>query len=428
MPSERGSSKRGSGVVGLRRILERFVRNAPSLGYGLLAQTFSAATNFGLVVIAGRVLGASGLGTVLIGFGAYILLLGFLRALVTEPLVASSSRREPSGKVSSAHAALTLAVATSVAAAGLLATIGAVLPYEIGHGMLLFAPWLAPALIQDLGRSIVFRDRTTGSAVFSDATWLATMAAAAPLAFAWGSDWAVVACWGVGAASGAGVALGQVRWRPIPLGRAAAWWKLHARRLARWLGVQSLLYNVVSYATVLLLAGILGSSDYGGLRAVQSVFAPLSLLGPALALPGLPLVSRLFVDARRQALRVAAELAGLITAVTAIYVIALYAVPDVLTFLFGQQFGEFRSIIVPIGLGQLLVAPAFGFTLYLKAAQRGRTLLWLGTLNAVVYLVLSVTLGAAFGLDGAAWGAVGMGVASVAGLMFVFRPSTWSSA
>ena len=53
MSSERGFSQRGSGVAGLRRIAARFARNAPSFGYGLLAQTFSAATNFGLVVIAG---------------------------------------------------------------------------------------------------------------------------------------------------------------------------------------------------------------------------------------------------------------------------------------------------------------------------------------------------------------------------------------
>ena len=358
-------------MVGLRRIVARFARNAPTFGYGLLAQTFSAATNFGLVVIGGHVLGASGLGTLLIGFAAYILLLGFLRALVTEPLVASSSGGELSDMALSARGALTLAAVTSVAAAGVLATMGFVLPTRIGHGMLLFAPWLAPALMQDLGRSIVFRDRTRMSAVFSDATWLATMAMATPLAFEWGTDWGVVACWGVGAVSGAGVALGQLRWRPISVRRAMAWWKLNARRLARWLGVQSLLYNVVSYATVLLLAGILGSSDYGGLRAVQSVFAPLTLLGPALALPGLPLVSRLFVDARRRALRVAAELAGLVTAVTGVYVIALYAVPDVLAFLFGQEFAEFRSIMIPIGIGQLLAAPAFGLTLFLKAAQRG---------------------------------------------------------
>jgi len=420
-------SGQGSNVKRLRRVGGEFVRNAPSLGFGLLAQMFSAATNFGLVVVAGQVLGPSGLGTLLIGFAAYVLLLGFMRALVTEPLVASSSGSEPSERALSANAALTLALGSSVVVAGLFAAISFALPTQIGRGMLVFSPWLMPALVQDLARSIVFRDRAGGSAVFSDAAWLVTMAAATPFAFATGSDWAVVACWGLGALAGMSVALSQLGWRPIRLGRAVTWWRADARPLAGWLGGQAFLYNGVSYATVLLLAGILGSKDYGGLRAVQSVYAPLSLLGPALALPGLPLVSRLVVDARSRALTVSAQFAAVITAVTTVYVVAVYAVPNVLAFFFGQDFAEFRAIIIPIGLWQILAAPAFGLTLFLKAEQRGRTLLWLGTFYAVVYLVLTVALGSAFGLTGAAWGAVGAGVASVAALMFVFRPSIWRS-
>ncbi|MGB7588854.1 MAG: hypothetical protein WBM00_09115, partial [Solirubrobacterales bacterium] len=340
---------------------------------------------------------------------------------MTDPLVATSSQRDTAEKTWSARAALTLALVTSIVAAGLLMGVGILLPARIGRGLLLFAPWLAPALVQDVGRSVVFRDQTGRRAVFSDATWLLMMAAAAPLAFASGTDWAVVACWGVGAVSGAVVALYQVAWRPIHLSHAVSWWKLEARRLARWLGVQALIYNVVSFTTVLLLAGILGSSDYGGFRAVQSVFAPLTLLGPALALPGLPLVSRLIVDSRKRALRVAAQLAGLITAVTCVYVIVVYAIPDVLVFFFGQSFADFRAIMIPIGLAQVLAAPAFGLMLFLKAEQRGATLFLLGTLNAVVYLVLTVTLGSAFGITGAAWGAVGTGTVSVVALMFTFR-------
>jgi O-antigen/teichoic acid export membrane protein len=408
--------------------LTNFVRNAPSFGYGLIAQTCSSATNFGLVVIAGHVLGPSGLGTLLIGFAAYILLLGFLRALVTDPLVASSSGHDAAKRASSARAALTLALFTSAAIAGVLTVFGILVPTRIGHGMLLFAPWLVPALVQDLGRSIVFRDRAgRRSAVLSDTTWLVTMALAAPLAFVWGSDWAVVACWGIGALFGALVALSQVRWGPVSLPQALSWWRVDARRLARWLGAQALLYNIASYATVLLLAGILGSGDYGGFRAVQSVFAPLTLLGPALALPGLPLVSRLVVDAPRHALGVAAQIAGLITVVTGVYVAAFWAIPGVLAFFFGQDFTDFQTLIVPIGLAQVLAAPAFGLTLYLKAKQRGATLLWLGTLNALVYLVLTVALGSVSGVSGAAWGAVGTGAVSVVALMFVFRRSAWPS-
>ena len=185
--------------------------------------------------------------------------------------------------------------------------------------------------------------------------------------------------------------------------------------------MQALLYSLVSYATVLLLAGILGARDYGGFRAVLSVFAPLTLLGPALALAGLPVVSRLVLSDRSRALRAAAELACLITAITAAYVGTLYAFSDLLVLFFGPDFAVFQDLIVPIGLAQILAAPAFGLMLFLKAEQRGRTLLWIATLNAVVYLVLTVVLASAYGVMGAAWGAVATGVTSVLVLMWVFR-------
>jgi O-antigen/teichoic acid export membrane protein len=186
--------------------------------------------------------------------------------------------------------------------------------------------------------------------------------------------------------------------------------------------MQQLLYGVTSYTTVLLVAAALGTRDYGGLRAVQSVFTPLTLLGPALALPGLPMISRLVAREPRRALRISAKLGIFITGLTAAYVASLYALPGALGVFFGEGFSEFRDIIVPIGLGQVLAAPAYGLTLYLKAQQRGARLLWLGTLNAVVYLVLTVALASAFGLEGAAWGAVGTGVVNVIALAITFLP------
>ena len=396
-------------------------RVAKPFSLGVVAQGFSAATNFALAVLGGQILGPAGLGRLLIGFAAYIMLLGFLRALVTEPMIARTTEASARADLAS-RSALTIAFAASLAAAALLALIGLLLPTQVGHGMLLFAPWLVPALVQDTARSIVFRDRTRPSVALSDATWLVAMGAVVPVAVAVDSEWMIVAAWGFGAIAGAAVALKQAGWRPVSLGRAVAWWKQEARPLAGWLGTQALLYNVASYATVLLLAAVLGAAAYGGFRAVQSVFAPLSLLAPALALPGLPMVSRVIREGNRPAIRVAVQYAAMITAVTAVYVGILYFVPAILPFLFGDDFSRFESIIAPVGLWQVLAAPTFGLLLFLKAAQRGRTLLWLGTVNALLYMGLTVALGAAYGVSGAAWGAAISAAAGLVILGFVFLP------
>ena len=417
--------RRPGGPPVRRGALKSLLSKGRLFGYGFVAQVCSAATNFALIVLAAHALGPSGLGTVLIGFATYVLLLGFLRALLTEPLITRSAGQEPDRRAASADAAISLGLAAAVAVAVVLGIAGFFLPGSLGRGILLFAPWSVPALLQDIGRSIVFRDRADKTVVYSDAAWLAAMAVLVPIAFLDHSDWVTVACWGIGGGVGAVVALRQLHWRPRSLKHAMTWWKSEAALFARWLGTQQLLYGITSYATVLLVAGILGTRDYGGLRAVQSVFTPLTLLGPALALPGLPLVARLIEPAPGRALRVAAKLALLITGITAVYVVTLYALPSALGTFFGGDFDAFHDIMIPIGLGQVLAAPAYGLTLFLKAQQRGRTLLWLGTLNAVVYLALTVALASAFGLTGAAWGAVGTGIVSVAALAFTFRPQTW---
>src|SRR4029434_4008768 len=103
--------------------------------------------------------------------------------------------------------------------------------------------------------------------------------------------------------------------------------------------------------------------------------------------------------------------------ITAAYVCILYAVPSILELFFGEQVQEFRDIIVPIRLRQVLSAPAYGLTLFLKADQRGSTVFVLGTISAVTYLVLTVGLGAAYGLSGAAWAATATGAVTMATLL-----------
>ena len=404
-------------------MMRRKLRGASSFGYGFVAQGCSSARNFGLVVVAGHVIGSSGVGTMFVGFSTYLLLLSLERALVTDPLVATSSARDPTERQSSARFAITLVFIAAIPTSVSLTAIGIALPAKFGLGMLLFAPWIGAALIQELGRSILFRDRRGPSVAISDATWLVTMLATAPIAFVTRSDWAVIGCWGAGALTGAAVVLVQLRWRPSSWAYALMWWKAEARQFGQWLGMHSVLDSAASYTCVFALVGILGASDYGGLRAVQSVFTPLTLIGPAIALPGFPLVSRVIGSSARHALAIAGRLAGVITLVTGVYVVVFWSFPSLLAFSFGPEFVDFQSIIAPIGVGQLLAAPAFGLVLFLKAAQRGRTIFALGTLNAFLSLTFSITLGFFFGLSGAAWSGAAVGALGGIALIAVLRRS-----
>src|SRR5690242_8028401 len=69
-----------------------------SFAFGLLDQVFSSGTNLALTLLAGRLLGPSGLGTVFVAFSFYIVALGVQRALLTTPLVAAMAARDDAAR------------------------------------------------------------------------------------------------------------------------------------------------------------------------------------------------------------------------------------------------------------------------------------------------------------------------------------------
>ncbi len=85
------------------------------------------------------------------GFSAYLVLLGFERGLLTDPLIASSAAGNAAERAKTARFCLTLAFLVAVAAGAGLAVIGAIIPAQFGRGMILFAPWLVPAMMEGHG-------------------------------------------------------------------------------------------------------------------------------------------------------------------------------------------------------------------------------------------------------------------------------------
>ena len=92
-----------------------------SIAFGFIDQAFSSATNFGLSLIAGRLLGPSGLGEVFLGFSIYLVALGLQRRLLTEPLVASTAGADVDRLRETTGLSLTVAIA-----AGLVASVAAI--------------------------------------------------------------------------------------------------------------------------------------------------------------------------------------------------------------------------------------------------------------------------------------------------------------
>jgi O-antigen/teichoic acid export membrane protein len=380
-------------------------RSSLPFGFGFVDQGLSSATTFLWTVAAARILGPGGLGVVILGWTAYLGVLGLQRALVTRTLVTVSATARSDEARDAAARALALELALAATTSVAFAVVGLTAPGAVGKGLLAFSPWVGFALVQDFWRALLFRDGRARAATANDALWLVvTLALLAPAAAA-GSELAVAASWGLGGAAGAVLGATQTRLLPARAGEALAWWRRDAWRLSRWLGSEAIFYSAAWTATTITLTHVLGASAIGALRAAQSLFAPLSLISPAIALPGLPAVTRAGARSLEEAFGLAARLSGLAAGLTAAYVVVVsqLATP-LMPFVFGDAFRRYRYLAVPVGVWQSIVAAGVGFTILLTARRAGSALLAVRVVESGGILILAVALARSHGLAGAAWG------------------------
>jgi O-antigen/teichoic acid export membrane protein len=391
--------------------------------WGLADQSLSSATNLALALLVGRRLGATDLGVLSIGFSAYVITLVLLRALVTDPAIvhasSNASVREPSVRSS---ITVTLAVSGSIAIS--LALFGWILNGTIASGLLLFAPWLVPALLQDFWRFALFSSGRRASAVANDAVWFVIMGATLPLAWRSSEMWPIVCSWGLGATAAGLLGFLQMRILPGRLRPSMNWWRREAAPLGKWLAVESAFLAMGSQGAVFLLALLLSPDSLGGLRAVQSIFAPLTLIGPAIALPGLPALSAALRESFGKARAMATRFSIVATILAGLYMSAFLISPGrLLRLVYGNAFSKFAELVLPVALAQVAHAGAAGYILLLKGGRRGNVLAMARAGGTLVGLVLATYLAATRGVVEAAWGlACGVGVSTCLIMLVSRRP------
>jgi O-antigen/teichoic acid export membrane protein len=366
-------------------------------------------------VLAARNLGPSGLGTIALGLAAYLVVLGLERALIITPLLTreSASPRAPDD-------ALKAAVSATVAG-GLVCTLAGILLGSSSEGawargLLVFAPWLVPALMHVLLRSWLYRVARSRVAAVSSAIWLVAMLLAAGAGLR-SSDMEITAAWGIGACAAAAFAalttdsFGFARPRP-----SARWLADEAAHVGGWLAGSSILYNVLAYARIGGLSAILGPAAVGGYRAVEAAFSPSSLTVEALTYSGLPALRDAFERDRRSAWTLAVKLSALNFALVATYVAIVVIFEDLVFVVFGGGFREYEFLVAPIAVGQLIMSLGAGFSILLVAARMMREVAYRVLVQGVLLLGVGLTLAAVSGLEAAAWG---MSFASISYVVLV---------
>lgn len=375
------------------------------LHWGVLDQASSSATNFALTLVGARLLHARGLGTITLAFVIYVFVTNVQRSLIGDPLLVTLSETGANERLI-VSSAVTMTITLGAACSVVLFAVGEVIPLRFGHAILIMAPWAVPAVLQDLWRCLLFRVRRGRSAALNDGVWLAAMMAGLPIVlFGTHTVLRVWLWWVIGLCAAA--LLGFAQTRVLPEGPRAAWvhWRDEVWPFSRWLLVDRTMYNGATQAVPFVVAAIIGPAAVGGMRAVQSIFGPITYLNPVIALPGQPAIRQALEDSPRRALRLAIRLGAIGALISLVVIGGLSLVGHhLLTGLFGSGFGQFTSLILPMAAYQTILGSQLGAQLLLKAARRGTQLvkaqmaISFGTLAAVALLVK------VDGVVGAIWG------------------------
>ena len=388
--------------------------------WSLVDQGFSSATSFLFMAVAARALGPAGLGTVALGYAAFLIVLGLERSLIVNPLLArvSASSTTP---VQALRAALSTTLAIGSVAVFTVLTVALLTTGPLAEGLLVFAPWMVPALLHALLRAWLYREERGRTAAVSNAVWLVVLIGAAAAGLR-ESDAAVVAAWGIGGCAALVVVASGTR--SVGLARprgAAAWFVGEAAAVGSWLAGSSIAYSAAAYARVAGISSILGTAALGGFRAVETAFAPVSLVGPALMNPGLPMMRDIVERRPSDAWNLALKISGLSFGLVGAYVAVVTLGQDLVFLVFGERFRAYQSLIVPVALGQVVLGAGTGFTILLMAARRMRDIGLVVLTQSSLVLVLGLSLALAAGLEGAAWGFAAAEVPSLAVLVALAR-------
>lgn len=376
-------------------------------------QVVSSVSNFVAVAITANVATPAQFGQFSLAYAALLLFLGAQRALIGETLLVKYSA---AGTLDAGVRRGVLGGSALVSAAALpLLLLGAVLADESSRLLwLVLAVSLPIVLLQDTLRYLFICEGSPWRALVIDSLWaVLSIAAMVLVAVTTQTVWAVVLCWGGGAA--AALALGLVFGRVLPsLREGWRWLSANRNPGLRYLGEFSAL-NASTFVVLYLLVLPLGAAGVGALRAAQLLFSPLNTGFAAIKMAIIPELVRsrgtpVFRKRLIETFVVVAILAG-------IWGAAVMFMPDsVGTVLLGATWASASELRLAYFMQYLAMVPYTVLLAYYRSVQANRLSTLMRAVLALLTLVLPLILAFAGGVLAAAWAfTLAVGVATVVG-------------
>lgn len=357
--------------------------------------------------------GLSEVGSFALLYAILTLIIIVVRSLALEPLVVQFQGSARSAAPATLGASAIVSVPTAIALALSALTLDSM------WLMLGAAAAMIPFLLQhDAYRYVLLADGRQMAAAANDGTALIVTGLSVALIWhsSWREPWALLLCWGAGAA--AALVLGSVQTRSVASWSQGMQWLRGQRQLGVPLAGAQLAQQGTGRASQALISTIGGAAALGMVSASRTVITPLTTLITASNSYALPEGARGYRRRGRRGLdSVVFATSGVLAAVVVVYCAILLMLParagEVLA---GRNWPIARELIVPTGLWVLGTAASQGPRIGLRVLERGRE-----TLRSSLVMGLMLLLGTTAGVlveggVGAAWGF---------GLVSVFGQLVW---
>jgi len=372
----------------------------------MIDQGFVSLANFGLGIVVARLVSPTEFGAFGLAFAFYLVMLSIARGFATQPLAIRFGGRDPAEFRRGAAQATGVALTIGLAGSAVCLAVAILVSGVQGGVLIALAASLPGLLVQDAWRFTLFTSRRGSVAVVNDLLAVVVMAVLIGLVVAFGtaSVFAMVLCWGFGAATAAIVGVIQTRVRPMPT-LSLSWFREHWDITPRFLGSEVLL-AVGAQAFLFAIGALIGLAAVGSVRGAQLLLGPVYIMSVSAHMTMVPELSRMVsTPARFQ--RITHVSSGALLLVGIGWGLVVLLLPDAVgQEILGESWPGARSVLLPIALSIIIPLASVGPRIGLRALEEASRALRAGIAQFV--LTLSGGIGGAliYGTVGAAWGLV----------------------
>lgn len=387
------------------------------VGWGLVDQGLSSATNFGGSVLAARVLSATEFGGFALGFSLYLLVLGLSRSWSSEPLVVRFAVASSGEQHRAIRDAATMSIVAGSLGGLLLAVAACVFWSSIGSVLLAVGVLLPALMLQDFCRYALILRRRSRDASLNDLLWLLILIATFVAARSHQLTAAVaVICWAAGSIVAGLAGLAQLRCSPST---RVLRWARDQHDLSWRYSTEFLLLSGTALLLTVGLGAVSGLEDAAGFRGAQIALGPLGVLFMGATMQLTPIMARRAHTGGEILRELGRNVSLVLGSAAAAWGILLMVVPDRIgVALLGPSWASTRPLLPIWAAYYVATGLVFGATIGLRACGAARTSLRLRACMAPIALSLGL-LGALVG--GPKGASVGLLVGNAMALPFWWR-------